>query len=113
MRIISGKYKSRKLLAPKGDMTRPTSDRARESLFNVLNNLIEFEDSVVLDLFAGSGAFAFEALSRGAKEVLLVEKDRRASEAINANAQALGITSNLKVISKDVYKWFGIAAGSF
>src|SRR5438128_10981748 len=100
MRIISGIFKSRKLLAPKGDATRPTSDRARESLFNVMNNLIDFEGISVLDLFAGSGAFAFEALSRGAAHATLIEKNRNAIQAIKANAEELGVNSKIEIIQK-------------
>jgi len=107
MRIISGIYKSRKLLAPKGDITRPTSDRARESLFNVLNNLIDFDDISVLDLFAGSGAFAFEALSRGAAKATLVEQNRKVIETIRENAQALEIGPQIQIVQKDVYTWLG------
>ena len=113
MRIISGKFKSRKLLAPKGDTTRPTSDRARESLFNVLSNLIDFEGIPVLDLFAGTGAFAFEALSRGAKNATLVEQNRRVAETINENAAAFQIDSEVLIIQKDVYRWLEKALGSY
>lgn len=105
MRIISGKYKSRKLVAPKGDSTRPTSDRARESLFNVLSNLLDFEGISVLDLFAGSGAFAFEALSRGATKATLVEQNRKVIEAIRENSQALEIGPQVQIFQKDVYQW--------
>ena len=105
MRIISGKYKSRSLIAPQGDQTRPTSDRARESLFNVLQNLIDFEGMNVLDLFAGSGAFGFEALSRGASHATLIEESKRASEAIMENAKNLEATTEITLIKKDVYKW--------
>src|SRR5579862_7156904 len=105
MRIISGIYKSRILIAPKGESTRPTSDRARESLFNVLNNLIDFEGISVLDLFAGSGAFAFEALSRGAEHATFVEKNKNAVNAIKTNAESLEVTSKITIIQKDVYSY--------
>src|SRR5258706_8030469 len=105
MRIISGIYKSRKLIAPKGEATRPTSDRARESLFNVLNNLIDFDGISVLDLFAGSGAFAFEVLSRGAEHATLVDKNRNAIEVITTNAEALKVDSQVEIIQKDAYQW--------
>ena len=105
MRIISGKFKSRKLIAPKGDTTRPTSDRARESLFNVLNNLIEFEGIWALDLFAGSGAFAFEALSRGAEKAVLVEQNRKVIDTIKENSKSLEISGQVQIIQKDVYQW--------
>src|SRR6266498_2982025 len=103
MRIISGIYKSRTLISPKGDATRPTSDRARESLFNVLNNLIDFEGISVLDLFAGSGAFAFEALSRGAEHATLIDKNRNAIQSIKENAEALEVSAKIEIINKEVY----------
>jgi 16S rRNA (guanine966-N2)-methyltransferase len=102
MRIIAGEFRSRVLVAPKGNATRPTTDRARESLFNVLNNLISFERIRVLDLYAGSGAFSFEALSRGAKHATLVERDRHAILAINANAKTLQVTDRVSVFHSDV-----------
>jgi 16S rRNA (guanine966-N2)-methyltransferase len=105
MRIISGIYKSRTLIAPNGDSTRPTSDRARESLFNVLNNLIDFEGISALDLFAGSGAFAFEALSRGANHATLIEKNRTAVQAIKENARALDVNDKVVISQQDVYAW--------
>ncbi|MDP4220001.1 MAG: 16S rRNA (guanine(966)-N(2))-methyltransferase RsmD [Bacteroidota bacterium] len=113
MRIISGKYKSRKLLVPKGEITRPTSDRARESLFNVLQNLIDFEGLTVLDLFAGSGAFGFEALSRGASRVTLVEQNRKVVETIRENAQSLEVESEVQIVQKDVYKWLENPHGEY
>ena len=102
MRIIAGRFKSRTLVAPKGRATRPTTDRARESLFNVLQNYISFEGLRVLDLFAGSGALGFEALSRGAGHATFVDKDRNAITAIKANADALSILANTSIISSDV-----------
>jgi 16S rRNA (guanine(966)-N(2))-methyltransferase RsmD len=112
MRIISGTLKSRKLLAPKGDTTRPTSDRARESLFNVLSNLVDFEDMTVLDLFAGSGAFAFEAVSRGAGKATLVEENRKVIETIKENARALAVEEQMEIIQKDVYQWLNQSSDS-
>lgn len=102
MRIIAGEFRSRSLIAPKGDVTRPTTDRARESLFNVLNNLIVFDGICVLDLYAGSGAFSFEALSRGAKHATLVERNRHAILAIDANAKSLQVKDHIAVFHSDV-----------
>lgn len=87
MRIITGKYKGRTLVAPK-ESTRPTLDRAKETLFNILNDSIE--DAVVLDLFAGSGQLALECLSRGAAAAYLCDTDREAQKAIFANFQKVG-----------------------
>jgi 16S rRNA (guanine966-N2)-methyltransferase len=90
MRIISGEWRGRKLTAPKGDATRPTADRTRETLFSMLTSRLgTFEGLAVLDLFAGSGACGLEALSRGAAEALLVEHDAAALDAIRANIAAL------------------------
>ena len=75
MRIISGKYRRRRFEVPKNFKARPTTDFAKENLFNVIGNLIDLEDSTALDLFAGTGSISFELLSRGCKEVVCVEKD--------------------------------------
>ena len=91
MRIIAGQWRGRSLAAPKGLQTRPTADRTRETLFSMLvSRLGSFEDLRVADLYAGSGALGFEALSRGATHCTFVENDRAAIDAIRANAVALG-----------------------
>ncbi|MCT2559041.1 16S rRNA (guanine(966)-N(2))-methyltransferase RsmD [Tsuneonella sp. YG55] len=90
MRVIAGEWRGRKLVAPKGDLTRPTADRTRETLFNMLASRIgDFTGLSVADLFAGSGALGIEALSRGAASCLFVEQDRPALDAIRANVAAL------------------------
>lgn len=90
MRIIAGDWRGRKLVAPKGDATRPTADRTRETLFSMLTSRLgSFEDLRVADLFAGSGALGLEALSRGAAHCLFVEHDRAALDAIRQNISAL------------------------
>ena len=88
MRVVAGRFGGRRLKAPPGRDTRPTSDRVREALFATLGPLV---GARVLDLFAGSGALAIEALSRGAASALLVERDPRAVAAIRANLDALDI----------------------
>lgn len=93
MRLVGGQFKGRALTAPKGRSTRPTSDRARETLFNVLTHASwapSLEGARVIDLFAGSGALGFEALSRGAGFALFVETDHSARGAIRQNIEALG-----------------------
>ena len=93
MRIISGTWRGRKLIAPAGLQTRPTADRTRETLFSMLaSRLGSFEELRVADLYAGSGALGLEALSRGAAHCTFVESDRAATEAIRANAATLGAT---------------------
>jgi len=88
MRVIAGRLGGRRLKAPRGRVTRPTSDRVREALFAMLG---EIEDASVLDLFAGTGALGIEALSRGAGHAVFVESDARVAKILRANLTALGI----------------------
>ena len=98
MRVISGEWRGRKLLAPKNDATRPTADRTRETLFSMLaSRLGSFEGLHVADLFAGSGALGIEALSRGAEQCLFAEQDRDALDALRKNLAALGATARADV----------------
>ena len=99
MRIIAGKYRSRRLIAPEGMETRPTSDRLRETLFNVVAPSVP--DSVWLDLFAGSGSVGIEALSRGARTVYFIESGSRAARIIRQNLASLGIEEGFEVIERD------------
>jgi 16S rRNA (guanine966-N2)-methyltransferase len=97
MRIISGQWRGRPLVAPKGDATRPTGDRTRETLFSMLTSRIgSFEGLAVGDFFAGSGALGYEALSRGAASCLFVEQDKAALDAIRANGDRLGIRPDIR-----------------
>lgn len=103
MRIVGGKHKGRPLNAPKGSTTRPTSDRAREAIFNVLAHGVDGPDlrgAAVLDVFAGTGALGLEALSRGAVHATFVEHDRTAARILKDNIQALGETANTRVIER-------------
>lgn len=102
MHIFSGIYKSRKILSPKGEETRPTSGRLREALFNICQSQIE--GTSFLDLFAGSGAMGLEALSRGAKEATFVDNSRESIRCIEANLSALGIEKSSRVIYSDVFE---------
>ena len=98
MRIIAGDWRGRKLIAPKGDGTRPTADRTRETLFNMLTSRLgSFEGLSVLDLFAGSGALGLEALSRGAAHCLFVEQDPEAVKAIRTNIETFDARSRTTV----------------
>ena len=99
MRIVGGEFKGRCIVAPKGDTSRPTTDRNRESLFNILSarNDVNFEGARVIDLFAGSGALGLEALSRGAAWVLFVETDAAARGAIRDNIEALGAFGTTRI----------------
>ncbi len=88
MRIVAGKWRGRTLRAPKGRAVRPTQDRVREAVFDILGGRVE--GTAVLDLFAGTGAMALEALSRGASSAVLVEVDPRVFEALRRNVESLG-----------------------
>ncbi len=99
MRIVAGELKSREIVAPSGDKTRPTSDRVREAIFSYLfSRRGEWEGAAVLDLYAGSGALAFEALSRGAARASLVEIDRRAQRAIEDNILAFRLGGRARLL---------------
>ncbi|MEQ8936968.1 MAG: 16S rRNA (guanine(966)-N(2))-methyltransferase RsmD [Amphiplicatus sp.] len=99
MRIVGGAFRGRSITAPKGSDTRPTSDRTRESLFNILAHRkdFSFEGARVIDLFAGSGALGFEAMSRGAAWCLFVETDAGARGAIRDNIEALGLFGSTRL----------------
>jgi 16S rRNA (guanine(966)-N(2))-methyltransferase RsmD len=108
MRVIAGKYRSRPLRSLRGTDIRPTSDRLRETLFNVLTagNPAALEGSVWLDLFAGTGAVGIEALSRGAKEVYFVESSAPAADVIRTNLQSLGIDDGYKLLQEELPRAF-------
>jgi 16S rRNA (guanine966-N2)-methyltransferase len=108
MRIIAGTFRSRTLAAPPGMSTRPTSDRLRETLFNVLAPRIN--DAVFLDLYAGSGAVGLEAISRGASRVTFVERAPAALKILNANLERLGISNGVCVHAKSVSAFLKSAA---
>lgn len=92
MRVISGQWRGRPIVAPKGDATRPTADRTREALFSMLASRVgSFDELAVADLFAGSGALGIEALSRGAATCLFVEQDKAALDALRANLAKLDV----------------------
>jgi 16S rRNA (guanine966-N2)-methyltransferase len=97
MRVIAGEFRSRKLLSIEGSVTRPTSDRLRETLFNIFGP--EIQGKVFVDAYAGTGAVGIEALSRGASQAVFLEKDRNALAAIRANLKALGAESRARVIA--------------
>lgn len=102
MRVIAGKFRSRRLKGPGMLRIRPTSDRLRETLFNILGP--EVVDSLFIDLFAGTGAIGIEAFSRGARQVILVESDAKAGRLIRENLTSLGIRAGIELISADAVK---------
>lgn len=111
MRIISGQYKGKRLTAPKSLPVRPTTDFAKEALFNILNHRIDFNEVTVLDLFAGTGNISYEFASRGAEEIWAVDADFGCIKFISKTAEELEFP--IKAIKSDVYKYLASAAGSF
>ena len=106
MRIVAGKHRGRRLAAPPGSAVRPTSERAREALFNILAHgrfgpRPIYEDARVLDAFAGTGAFGLEALSRGARFATFIEKDRAARDALAANVKVLREDARCRILAAD------------
>lgn len=102
MRVVAGVARGRRIAAPPGRDTRPTTDRVREAVFNALWSLGAVEDAVVVDLFAGSGALGIEALSRGAASVHFVEADRRAASVIEQNLASLDLADRAVVLRRPV-----------
>ncbi len=102
MRITGGQFKGRRINAAKGDVSRPTTDRTRESLFNILahDKSLSLEGAKVIDCFAGSGALGFEAISRGAASCLFIEQDASARGAIRNNIEALGLFGVMRILRR-------------
>ena len=102
MRIIAGNLRGRRLNPPQNLPVRPTTDMARESLFNILNNYVDYEDCCVMDLFAGTGAVSLEFVSRGAREVTSVDINNQCTDFIKQCATQFGV-NNLHVVRADVF----------
>lgn len=114
MRIVGGQFKGRTIVTPEGQNTRPTSDRAREAIFNILAHADwapNLEGARVLDVFAGSGALGFEAMSRGARFCLFVETDDAARGAIRDNVETFGLFGTTRVHRRDATQ-LGLRPGS-
>lgn len=103
MRVIAGQAKGRKLLSVPGEGTRPITDRVKEALFAILGGAVE--GATFLDLFAGTGAVGIEALSRGAKRAVFVERGRQAGRVLRQNLQLTGLAGRAKVVQDDVFKF--------
>ena len=103
MRIISGLYKSRKIVAPKNLPVRPTTDMAKESLFNILNNYYYFNEISVLDLFAGTGNISYEFASRGTEQIISVDQDFGCVKFINQTSEKFEMP--IQTIKSDVFKF--------
>ncbi|HHV41061.1 MAG: RsmD family RNA methyltransferase [Bacteroidales bacterium] len=113
MRIISGFLKGRAITPPKNFQAHPTTDFAKEGLFNILENTLDLETTVVLDLFSGSGNIAFECISRGCTSVHCVEMNPIHTRFIDATAKALGISSYIRVVRNNVFDFLKICTQKF
>ncbi|MGB9111654.1 MAG: 16S rRNA (guanine(966)-N(2))-methyltransferase RsmD [Acidimicrobiales bacterium] len=105
MRVIAGEAKGRKLAPPKSRAVRPTSDRVREAIFDVLSHLDVVDDATVVDLYAGSGALGIEALSRGARSATFVDSDPEALAVIEENLERTGFKASSDVVRADSIAW--------
>jgi len=112
MRIVSGKYKSRRIKPPMNLPVRPTTDFAKESLFNILNNVLEFEGLKVLDLFVGTGSISYEFVSRGVDSVLAVDQNNKCVHFVQSTANQLQM-DELSVIQRDVFKFLAKTPAKF
>ncbi|HLL89757.1 MAG TPA: 16S rRNA (guanine(966)-N(2))-methyltransferase RsmD [Tepidisphaeraceae bacterium] len=104
MRIIAGEFRGRVLLGPVGDVTRPVTDRVKQSMFDILHPLLP--GSRVYDCFAGTGSMGLESLSRGAVHATFFESDRSAGERLRRNVEALKAASRSAIVGGDLFRWF-------
>ena len=104
MRIVSGKFRGKRLASPRSDSIRPTSDRTRESLFNILAHKRSLQDVRVMDLFAGTGALGLEALSRGGGFCLFIDEGAEARALLRTNIEAMSLEGNTKIFRRDATK---------
>src|SRR3954471_2254167 len=104
MRIIAGEFRAMPLVAPEGEATRPITDRAKQSLFDALQDCFAIDGGgVVLDCFSGSGSMGLECLSRGARQAIFIERDRKALKSLEENIASLGVAESAKVLAVDAY----------
>lgn len=111
MRIISGIRRGHKLYEFEGDDVRPTTDRVKESVFNLIQSFVP--DAVCLDMFAGSGALSFEAISRGAKRAVCIDKDKRSIDIIRKNAESLGFLESCEIVNMSCFDYIKRASEKF
>lgn len=111
MRIIAGKLRRRPIRAPKGFVTRPSTDRTREALFNLVESRLDLADARVLDLYAGSGALGLEAISRGAREAVFVESNPRILSVARENAESLGVSDACRFVRNDASRFVATFRG--
>ncbi|MFH0989027.1 MAG: 16S rRNA (guanine(966)-N(2))-methyltransferase RsmD [bacterium] len=113
MRIISGEFRGRILSSARDHSIRPTTDRAKQTIFDILSNRIDLEDLMVLDLFAGSGSLGLEALSRGARHVVFIEKSKSSISILEQNIQSVHCEQRSTVHSADVFWYLKHTSQSF
>jgi 16S rRNA (guanine966-N2)-methyltransferase len=113
VRVIAGSRRGATLLAPRGAVTRPTSARVREAVFDALCGLVSLEGSHVVDLFAGSGAYGIEALSRGAARVVFVERAPAALATLRRNLERLGLLERAEIVGADALAYLRRTSGCF
>jgi 16S rRNA (guanine966-N2)-methyltransferase len=107
VRIIAGEFRGRKLLPPEGDVTRPITDRVKQSLFDILTPVFAADGKLrVYDCFAGTGSMGLESLSRGANHVAFFEADRSASKLLRRNIESLKVERVSEVVTGDLFAWF-------
>jgi len=107
VRIIAGEFRGRKLLSPEGDVTRPITDRVKQSLFDILTPYVDAAH--VFDLFAGTGSMGLECLSRGAARATFFESDRSAVTRLKKNIDVLALGGRSQVVATDLFRWFNSA----
>ena len=112
MRVVAGELRGRKIEAPEGKTTRPTTDKAREATFNALGSAGVIIDAHVVDAFAGSGALGIEALSRGAAHCTFIERDRDALEVLKRNIDTLGLTDRATIVRGDAMQQLAAVKGA-
>ncbi len=113
MRITGGTLRSRKLLSIESPKLRPATDRLRETMFNILSNMMGLDDISALDLYAGTGSVGFETLSRGARRVVFVEADKRIAGVISRNAEALGMKDRCEIRMMKAERYIETAQETF
>lgn len=113
MRIIAGTFKGRRLVASRDRSIRPTTDRAKQTIFDILSTRVDFSECAVLDLFSGSGSLGLEALSRGATHVTFVERSKQALAVLDRNIRSLDCESRTTVHQADVFWYLKNAPRSF
>jgi 16S rRNA (guanine966-N2)-methyltransferase len=107
MRVIAGEFRGRKLLPPEGDVTRPITDRVKQSLFDILTPLLP--EARIYDCFAGTGSMGLESLSRGARHAVFFEQHRPAVQRLKRNIETLRVGERSTVVAQDIFKWFTAA----